>query len=169
MKYAKIKKYDTSNGQGIRTTLFVSGCTHNCKGCFNKDAQDFNYGEEWTSETEEQFMEYVKDEKVVGVNILGGEPMQQIMDKSLLRLLARIKRETNKGIWLWTGYTIEELLERNNMQQLFMLSIIDVLIDGKFEEDKKDLKLKYRGSSNQRVIDVPASIEKGEVVLLKID
>lgn len=169
MKYAKIRRYDTANGNGIRTTLFVSGCTHNCKGCFNADAQDFNYGKDWTYETEEQFMEYVKDDKVVGVNILGGEPMQQLKDKSLLRLLGRIKRETGKSIWMWTGYTIEEILSRDNMQQLFMLSLVDVLIDGRFEEDKKDLKLKYRGSSNQRVIDVPASIEKKEIVLLKID
>lgn len=169
MKYAKIRKYDTSNGQGIRSTLFVSGCTHNCKGCFNKKAHNFNYGYDWNSKREEEFMTYVKDDKVVGVNILGGEPMQQIKDKDLLRLLGRIKKETGKSIWLWTGYTIEEILENNNPIQLFMLSLVDVLIDGRFEEDKKDLKLKYRGSSNQRVIDVPASIEKREVVLLKID
>lgn len=169
MKYAKIRKYDTSNGQGIRTTLFVSGCTHNCKGCFNKKAQNFNYGFNWDSKREEEFMTYVKDDKVVGVNILGGEPMQQIIDKDLLRLLERIKKETGKSIWLWTGYTIEEILINNNLIQLSMLSLVDVLIDGRFEEDKKDLKLKYRGSSNQRVIDVPASINKEEVVLLKID
>lgn len=169
MKYAKIRKYDTSNGQGIRTTLFVSGCTHNCKGCFNKKAQNFNYGFNWNSKREEEFMTYVKDDKVVGVNILGGEPMQQIKDNDLLRLLERIKKETGKSIWLWTGYTIEEILINNNLIQLSMLSLVDVLIDGRFEEDKKDLKLKYRGSSNQRVIDVPASINKEEVVLLKID
>lgn len=169
MNYAKIRKYDTSNGQGIRTTLFVSGCTHNCKGCFNKDAQKFNYGKKWTKETEELFMRYVKDEHVVGVNILGGEPMQQINDKDLLKLLGRIKKETGKPIWLWTGYTIEEILSANNPIQLFMLSLVDVLIDGRFILEKKDFKLKYRGSSNQRVIDVPASIEKSEVVLLKTD
>lgn len=169
MKYAKIRKYDTSNGQGIRTTLFVSGCTHNCKGCFNKKAQNFNYGFNWDSKREEEFMTYVKDDKVVGVNILGGEPMQQIKDNDLLRLLERIKKETGKSIWLWTGYTIEEILINNNLIQLSMLSLVDVLIDGRFEEDKKDLKLKYRGSSNQRVIDVPASINKEEVVLLNID
>ena len=169
MKYAKIRKYDTSNGQGIRTTLFVSGCTHNCKGCFNKKAQNFNHGFNWNSKREEEFMTYVKDDKVVGVNILGGEPMQQIKDNDLLRLLERIKKETGKSIWLWTGYTIEEILINNNLIQLSMLSLVDVLIDGRFEEDKKDLKLKYRGSSNQRVIDVPASINKEEVVLLKID
>ena len=169
MKYAKIRKYDTSNGQGIRSTLFVSGCTHNCKGCFNKKAQNFNYGFNWDSKREEEFMTYVKDDKVVGVNILGGEPMQQIKDNDLLRLLERIKKETGKSIWLWTGYNIEEILINNNLIQLSMLSLVDVLIDGRFEEDKKDLKLKYRGSANQRVIDVPASINKEEVVLLKID
>lgn len=169
MKYAKIRRYDTSNGQGIRTTLFVSGCTHNCKGCFNKKAQNFNYGYDWNSKREDEIIDYLKDSKVVGINILGGEPMQQTKDMDLLKLLVRIKKETGKSIWLWTGYTIEELLENNNIMQLTMLSLVDVLIDGKFEEDKKDLKLKYRGSSNQRVIDVPASIEKEEVVLLEID
>ena len=169
MRYAKIRKYDTSNGQGIRTTLFVSGCTHNCKGCFNKDAQSFSYGDEWTNEIEEQFIEYVKNDKVVGVNILGGEPMQQIKDKTLLNLLSRIKRETGKSIWMWTGYEIEEILEKNNLIQLSMLCLVDVLIDGKFVEELKDLKLLYRGSSNQRVIDVPASIEQSEIVLLKMD
>ena len=154
MKYAKIRKYDTSNGQGIRTTLFVSGCTHNCKGCFNKKAQNFNYGFNWDSKREEEFMTYVKDDKVVGVNILGGEPMQQIKDNDVLRLLERIKKETGKSIWLWTGYTIEEILINNNLIQLSMLSLVDVLIDGRFEEDKKDLKLKYRGSSNQNIIDL---------------
>ena len=165
MKYAKIRKYDTANGQGIRTTLFVSGCTHNCEGCFNKKAQDFNYGYDWNYKIEEEFMSYVRDSKVVGVNILGGEPMQQIKDKTLLNLLSRIKRETGKSIWMWTGYEIEEILEKKNLIQLSMLCLVDVLIDGKFVEELKDLKLLYRGSSNQRVINVPASIEKNEIIL----
>ncbi|MGL5714295.1 MAG: anaerobic ribonucleoside-triphosphate reductase activating protein [Paraclostridium sp.] len=169
MKYAKMMKYDTANGQGIRVTLFVSGCTHGCEGCFNEKAQNFNYGHDWDLKREEEFMTYVRDSKVVGVNILGGEPMQQIKDKDLLRLLMRIKVETKKSIWMWTGYTLEELLLNNNRAQMFMLSLVDVLIDGRFEKDKKDLSLKYRGSSNQRVINVPASIIEEEVILLKID
>ena len=164
MKYAKIRKYDTSNGQGIRTTLFVSGCTHNCKGCFNKKAQNFNYGFNWDSKREEEFMTYVKDDKVVGVNILGGEPMQQIMDDTLLNLLRRIKLETNKPIWLWSGYTFEEII--NNPERLALLKEVDVLIDGKYDESKRDLMLKYRGSSNQRVIDVKESLKNNEVVLM---
>ena len=169
MKYAKIRKYDTANGQGIRTTLFVSGCTHKCEGCFNKKAQDFNYGYDWNYKREEEFMSYVRDSKVVGVNILGGEPMQQVKDDALLNLLKRIKSETGKSIWMWTGYEIEEILKINNPIQLEMLSLVDVLIDGKFVEELKDLKLLYRGSSNQRVINVPASIESGEIILLKMD
>ena len=97
MKYAKVRKFDIANGPKVRTTLFVSGCTHNCPQCFNKDQQSFEYGEFWTEEVEEQFLSYVKSPNVHGVSILGGEPMQQLMDDSLLKLLTRIKEETNKN------------------------------------------------------------------------
>ena len=152
MRYAKIRKLDVTNGPGIRTTLFVSGCTHNCEGCFNKEQQDFNYGNEFTKETENEFIEYTKSRQIKGVNILGGEPMQQTKDDSLLNLLKRIKIETNKPIWLWSGYKFE----------------VDVLIDGKFEIEKRDLMLKYRGSENQRVIDVKKSLEQDRVIELSI-
>ena len=101
MNYAKIRKLDVTNGPGIRTTLFVSGCTHNCEGCFNKEQQDFNYGNKFTKETEDEFIQLTKNKQIKGVNILGGEPMQQIMDDTLLNLLKRIKLETDKPIWLW--------------------------------------------------------------------
>ena len=166
MKYAKIRKYDISNAPGICTTLFVSGCTHNCDECFNKEQQDFNYGNEFTKEIEDEFIEYVKSKQVKGVNILGGEPMQQLMDDTLLKLLKRIKLEVNKPIWLWSGYTFEEIV--NNPKRAEILREVDVLIDGKFEADKRDLMLKYKGSSNQRVIDVKKSIEAKEVVLYEI-
>lgn len=166
MKYAKIRKYDISNAPGICTTLFVSGCTHDCDGCFNKEQQDFNYGNEFTKEIEDEFIEYSKSKQVKGVNILGGEPMQQLMDNTLLNLLRRIKKETNKPIWLWSGYTYEEII--SNSRRLELLEEVDVLIDGKFEISKRDLMLKYRGSSNQRIIDVKKSLEAKEVVLYEI-
>lgn len=166
MKYAKIRKYDISNAPGICTTLFVSGCTHNCEGCFNKEQQDFTYGNDFTKEIEDEFIEYSKSKQVKAVNILGGEPMQQLMDDTLLKLLKRIKLEVNKPIWLWSGYTFEEIV--NNPKRAEILREVDVLIDGKFEADKRDLMLKYKGSSNQRVIDVKKSIEAKEVVLYEI-
>jgi anaerobic ribonucleoside-triphosphate reductase activating protein len=164
MRYAQLRRYDISNGPNIRATLFVSGCTHNCKGCFNKDYQDFNYGKEWTSITETLFLCYAKDPKVKGINILGGEPLQQTMDNSLADLLAKIKENTNKPIWLWTGYKLEDVI--NNTKIMNILQYVDVLIDGKFEEDKKDLNLMYRGSANQRIINLTKTFEKGEIVLL---
>lgn len=162
MNYAKIRKLDVTNGPGIRTTLFVSGCTHNCEGCFNKEQQDFNYGNKFTKETEDEFIQLTKNKQIKGVNILGGEPMQQIMDDILLNLLKRIKLETDKPIWLWSGYTFEEIV--NNPKRLEILREVDVLIDGKFQADKRDIMLKYRGSSNQRVIDVKKSLEQGNIV-----
>ena len=164
MRYAQLRRYDISNGPNIRATLFVSGCTHNCKGCFNKDYQDFNYGKEWTSITETLFLCYAKDPKVKGINILGGEPLQQTMDNSLADLLAKIKENTNKPIWLWTGYKLEDVI--NNTKIMNILQYVDVLIDGKFEEDKKDLNLMYRGSANQRIINLTKTFEKDEIVLL---
>lgn len=164
MRYAQLRRYDISNGPNIRATLFVSGCTHNCKECFNKDYQDFNYGKEWTSITETLFLCYAKDPKVKGINILGGEPLQQTMDNSLADLLAKIKENTNKPIWLWTGYKLEDVV--NNTKIMNILQYVDVLIDGKFEEDKKDLNLMYRGSANQRIINLTKTFEKGEIVLL---
>ncbi len=166
MNYAQIREYDVTNGPNVRTTLFVSGCTNNCKGCFNKEQQDFNYGNKWTKETEDKFLEYVKNENIHGVNILGGDPMDQTRDRDLVNLLYRIKQETDKDIWLWSGYTYEEIVEDNLKSEI--LSYVDVLIDGRFVLERRDLMLKYRGSDNQRVIDVKASREKGYVVELKI-
>ena len=150
MNYAKIRRYDTSNWDGINTTLFVSGCHFHCEGCFNKEAQDFKYGKEFTSEIEDVLIEFAKDPHVVGVCILGGEPFDQNVLK-MLHLLDRIKREVKKPIHVWTGYLIEDLINDNRR---CLLPYIDTLVDGQFMLDKKDLTLNYRGSSNQRVIDV---------------
>lgn len=166
MNCAKIRKFDVSNGPGIRTTLFVSGCTNNCEGCFNKELQDFNYGDKWTKEKEDEFLSFVKNENVVGVNILGGEPMDQVKDKDLHNLLKRIKEETSKSIWLWSGYIYEDIISNSNKNEI--LTYVDVLIDGRFQIDKRNISLKYRGSSNQRVIDIAKSKKYNKVVELEI-
>ena len=158
MNYSLIRKYDVTNGPGVRVTLFVSGCTHKCEGCFNIEQQNFNNGQLFTKEIEDEFISYVKNKLVVGVNILGGEPLQQ--DDTLYNLLKRIKEETDKNIWLWTGYTLESIPDDKRK----ILNYIDTLVDGKFEINKRDLKLKYRGSSNQRVIDVQKSLRLGKLV-----
>lgn len=166
MNYAKIRKFDVSNGPGVRTTLFVSGCTNNCEGCFNKELQDFDYGEKWTKDIEDDFIRQIMNPNIVGVNILGGEPMDQIRDKDLSNLLKRIKLETNKSIWLWSGYLYENILNSNDRNTI--LKYVDVLIDGRFELNKRNISLKYRGSSNQRVIDVAKSKEANRVIEIEI-
>lgn len=145
MNYSLIRNFDIANGPGIRVTLFVSGCTNNCEGCFNKLQQDFNFGQEFVHYTENYILKLVNSNLIDGINILGGEPLQQ--DDALLNLLKRIKTETNKSIWLWTGYKLDEIPEN----KLEVLEYVDTLIDGRFELSKKDLSLKYRGSSNQNV------------------
>lgn len=166
MNYAQIRPYDVTNGPGVRTTLFVSGCTHNCPGCFNKEQQDFNYGKLWTSIEKDNFIKNASKEQIVGISILGGEPMQQVHDPAFMTLLISLKEEVNKPIWVWTGYTYEELLK--DQHRRMALEYIDVLIDGRFDQSKRDLMLMYRGSSNQRVIDVQESLKRNEVVLLDI-
>lgn len=161
MNYSRIKWYDISNGPGVRASLFVSGCTHKCKGCFNEVTWDFNYGDKWDAETENKFIKHLQKPEIVGVNILGGEPLQQ--DETLLKLLKRINQEVKKPIWLWTGYTLEEIIKANNPLQHSILEQCDVFIEGRFVEAKKDLNLKYRGSTNQRVIDVKKSLRAAEL------
>ncbi|MFQ9545363.1 MAG: anaerobic ribonucleoside-triphosphate reductase activating protein [Clostridium sp.] len=162
MNYAEIKQYDVANTPNISCTLFVSGCTNNCKGCFNKELQDFSYGKLWTKETENYFIKCCKNPHVKNVAILGGEPMQQQITP-MLNLLKRIKAEVNKPIWVWTGCLWEDLIRIYHRTLFF--PYIDILIDGKFEIDKKDLILKHRGSSNQRIIDVQKSLEENKVIL----
>lgn len=162
MNYAQIRHYDVANGPGVRASIFVSGCTHNCKNCFNKEAQDFNYGNLYTKEVEDKFMKYVLDDNTKGVSILGGEPLMQTMDDSLLNLLKRIKKETNKEIWLWSGYTYEEAILSEKRKEI--LNYVDVLIDGRFEEENKSLLIKFRGSTNQRIIDLNKTRKEGKIV-----
>lgn len=161
MHYAKIIKYDTGNWDGINTTIFFSGCHFRCPGCFNKDAWDFNYGKKYTVDVEDLFISYAQDEHSVGVCLLGGEPFQQNLSV-ILRLVKRIKDEVGKPIHVWTGYSFETLLADDMTRPI--LDYIDTLVDGQFMINKKDLSLKFRGSTNQRVIDVQASLKTGEII-----
>lgn len=144
MRYAKIKKMDIANGKGIRVSLFVQGCKFHCKGCFNKETWDFDGGKEWNKEIEDIFIELCMQAHIQAVSILGGEPLQQ--DDDLLHLLKRIKREVKKPISLWTGYKFEEI----PVEKKEWLNYIDEITDGQFVEELKNLKLDFRGSSNQK-------------------
>ena len=166
MNIAQIRKYDVANGPGIRTTVFVSGCTHNCYNCFNKQYQDFKFGNSLTILKKNEIMSYISETK--RLSILGGEPMQQGWE--MVDFVFDIKntyKDTN--IWVWTGYTIEEILNPKDglSYQRELLKYIDVLVDGKFVQSKKDLKLKFRGSSNQRIIDVQKTLATGKIILME--
>ena len=165
MYYAQIRKFDVSNGPGIRSSLFVSGCTHRCEGCFNESYQHFNYGNEWTKEIEDQFINQLKDPNIQGVTILGGEPFDQIKTNDLLDLVKRIKEETKLKIWIYSGYTFEEILRHPLRRKI--LSYCDVLVDGKFVKELKDLTLKFRGSKNQRMINIKSSLNQNQIILLE--
>lgn len=170
MKYANIKYNDIANGEGVRTSLFVSGCTHHCKGCFNEIAWDFNYGEDFTREVEDKIIESMKPSYIAGLTLLGGEPMEPANQQALLPFIKRVKAELpNKNIWCYTGYLFDsELLSPSRAHTPItreLLSYIDIIVDGKFELDKKDITLRFKGSSNQRIIDVQKSLLEGNVVL----
>ena len=161
MYFCDLRKYDVSNWNGINSTLFVSGCNFHCKGCWNKEAQDFNYGKPYTREIENTFIEYINDKHVDGACLLGGEIFHQDLD-IILHLVKRIKAETNKPIHVWTGYKWEQLLEESKKVEI--LKYIDTLVDGQFILKLRDLSLKHKGSSNQREIDVQKSLKKGEII-----
>ena len=153
MNFAQIRKYDVANGPGIRTTIFVTGCTHKCHNCFNEDYQDFNFGNPWTHKETDEVIEDLKLDEVKGLTVLGGEPFQNEVD--LLQVLRDIKKEVQKDIWIFSGYTYEEILKDEDKKKL--LEECDVLVDGRFVEALKDLSLRFRGSSNQRIIDIKKS------------
>lgn len=161
MNYAQIRKYDVANGPGIRTTIFVTGCTHNCKECFNKEYQDFNFGDPWTDKETEMVKNYLNQPEVAGLTVLGGEPFQNV--EGLVPLLEEIRKSTDKNIWIFSGDTFETIKADNKKFEL--LQLCDVLVDGPFVNELKDLRLKFRGSSNQRIIKIKESIEKNRVVL----
>lgn len=170
MNYGEIKNYDIANGEGVRVSLFVSGCTHHCKNCFNPETWSFEYGKPFTKETEDYIIECLSPDYIDGLSLLGGEPFEPQNQEVLLPFLRRVKNELpNKNIWCYTGYLFDrELLSESRARCEFtdeMLSLIDVLVDGEFVQALHDISLAFRGSSNQRIIDVQKSLETGEVKL----
>ena len=169
MNYAEIKQYDVANGTGVRVSIFVSGCTHHCKHCFNEETWDFNYGRPFSETEADQIVEYLKPDYVAGLSVLGGEPFEPSNQEGLLPLLQAVKKEyPEKDIWCYTGYLFDkQILEdmcRKSEVTRQMLSCIDILVDGRFVEEKKNLKLRFRGSENRRIIDVKKSLEQGRVI-----
>lgn len=172
MNFANIKKYDVANGVGVRVSLFVSGCTHRCKGCFNAEAWDFSYGKPYTGETEVEILDALDKDYIAGLSLLGGEPFEPQNQRALLPLLRKFReRYPQKDVWCYSGYTFDSDLQEGGRAHCEatdeMLSMLDILVDGEFVEDLKDLKLRFRGSANQRIIDVPRTLREGEVRLWK--
>lgn len=169
MNYSQLIACDTANGEGIRTSLFVSGCTNHCPGCFNQEAQDFNYGELYTQDTENILLDCIKQPYISGLSILGGDPLcQDDMGLITLNFLAHKVHSLGKTVWLWTGFKWEDFNFTNNFSlQSLLLSACDVVVDGPFIEAEKDLTLAFRGSRNQRIIDVRETLGKGEIILYK--
>ena len=170
MNYASIKSLDVANGEGIRVSLFVSGCTHHCPECFNSEAWDFGYGKEYTAETEERILSLLAKEQIAGLSLLGGEPFEPCNQRVLVKLLRRVKeRFPEKNVWCYTGYLYDEELKKKSRARCEvtdeMLSMIDILVDGEFVASKKNLKLRFRGSSNQRIIDLNKTRQTGSIVI----
>ena len=169
MYYGNIKKLDIANGDGVRVSLFVSGCRNRCKGCFQPQTWDFCYGETYTGETQKTILEALEPPYVDGLTLLGGEPFEPENQRELLGLLRRVRAaHPEKNIWCYSGYTLEEMCSEGHPRCEVtdeMLSLIDVLVEGRFVEEKKNLSLRFRGSSNQRVLDLKKTLETGEIVL----
>ena len=161
MKYAQIREMDVTNGNGIGVALFTQGCPYHCKNCFNPETWDFNKGTDWTKETENKIIELLKPEYITRLTILGGEPLIERNIEPLIALLKRVKGiYPDKQVWLYTGGDFEVL--EGLYEEIFQY--IDILIDGRYIDDLRDYKLKWRGSSNQRIIDVQASLKSGDVI-----
>lgn len=172
MNYSAIKNCDVANGPGVRVSLFVSGCTHHCKDCFNSETWDFKFGEEFTKEQEDKIIELLKPDYIKGFSLLGGEPFEPSNQRVLVGLLKRIKETyPQKTVWCYTGYLLDdELLQESRARCEVtdeMLSYIDILVDGEFVAELKDLRLRFRGSSNQRIIDLKATLAGDEIIWWK--
>ena len=170
MNYAEIKNCDIANGPGVRVSLFVSGCTHHCPGCFNAEAWDFDYGQPFTQQTIDQILELLKPGYIRGLTLLGGEPFEPENQGAVVELLRQIKEKyPEKSIWAFSGYLFDRDILSGRLGPWEItrefLSYLDVLVDGPFVEAKKNLALRFRGSENQRLIDVPASLAANSIVL----
>jgi anaerobic ribonucleoside-triphosphate reductase activating protein len=170
VNYATIKNCDIANGPGVRVSLFVSGCNHHCKGCFNREAWDFSYGQPFTQETIDQILALLKPDYIQGLTLLGGEPFDPRNQEAVLELLRAVKKAyPEKNIWAFTGYLFDKDILPGKLGDPEItreyVSYLDVLVDGPFVEEKKNLSLRFRGSENQRLIHVPASLAAGKVVL----
>lgn len=162
MRYNKIRKMDISNGPGVRVSIFMQGCTFNCKNCFNPETHDFKGGKEFTDETISKVLELCEKDYVVGLSILGGEPMHPLNIEATTKLAKAFKEKfPNKTIWCWTGFLFDRDLKDKEV-----LKYIDVLVDGQYQDELHDFRLKWCGSSNQRVIDVPKSLKENKVMLI---
>ena len=176
MNYAKIKKCDVANGPGVRVSLFVSGCNHHCKNCFNSEAWDFNYGNQFSEEQANEIIEDLKPSYITGLSLLGGEPFEKVNQEGLVPLVKKVKETyPDKKIWCYTGFTFDKQIlgqmigEEHRETTKEMLENIDYIVDGKFVEELKDPTLKFKGSKNQRIIDVKKSLAQNEVVLWEED
>ena len=168
MNWAAIKKHDVANGPGVRVSLFVSGCEHYCKGCFNSEAWDFSYGSVFDEETEKELLDALERPYIKGFSLLGGEPFHPKNRPELAQLLEKIKKTfPEKDIWCYTGYDLETelLFGKDDENTRRMLENIDILVDGRFVEEKKNLSLRFRGSENQRIIKLPETLAAGKIFL----
>lgn len=181
MRYARIRKMDVSNGEGVGISLFVQGCHFHCKGCFNQETWDFNGGKEWTPEIEEQFIQLANKPYIKRISILGGEPLADENVRDVYNLIAQLKcRFPEKKVWLYTGYEWEKIVEEShairvengdylsNLYRYGAIVFADIVVDGKFQLDKQDLyndNIVFAGSTNQRVIDSGASLSNGRIIL----
>lgn len=170
MNYATIKNCDIANGPGVRVSLFVSGCTHHCKGCFNQEAWDFHYGKPFTQETIDRILAMLAPGYIRGLTLLGGEPFEPENQGPIVELLRQVKAKfPEKSVWAFSGYLFDQDILPGKLGDPAItreyLGYLDVLVDGPFVEAKKDLALRFRGSSNQRLIDVPKTLKEGKIVL----
>ena len=175
MNISGLIKNDIANGIGIRLSLFVSGCTHHCDGCFNSQTWDFSFGKPYTQEIQDEILEYLSKSYVHGITILGGEPFELANQGAVWQLIKEIKEKLpNKNIWMYSGYTFEELTDENNKRchgsdTMNILKNIDILVDGEFKKDMKRVNLKYRGSENQRIINVRETLSNNQIVLSELN
>lgn len=170
MNYGEIKKVDIANGPGVRVSLFVSGCTHHCVGCFNAVTWDFHYGEVFDEDAKQSILDALKPSHIAGLTLLGGEPMEPSNQEGLLPLIKEIKElYPQKNIWCYTGYLFDQDLLHQSRARCEvtdeLLKYIDVVVDGQFKQELKDITLRFKGSSNQRIIDVQESLKQGNIVL----